>query len=73
MTPSRYLEMFKGTKEAQKHLLSKPHCNIWRDQKDNAETVLTTFSISFGQLQQQSKLADLFLQFMACIDRKAIP
>jgi hypothetical protein len=39
MTPSRYLEMFKGTKEAQKHLLSKPHCNIWRDQKDNAETV----------------------------------
>ncbi|CCX07754.1 Similar to Pc13g00620 [Penicillium chrysogenum Wisconsin 54-1255]; acc. no. XP_002558510 [Pyronema omphalodes CBS 100304] len=73
MTTSRYLEIFKGTKEAQKHLLSKPHRNIWRDQKDNAETVLTTFSISFRQLQQQSKLADSFLQFMACINRKAIP
>jgi hypothetical protein len=34
---------------------------------------LTTFSISFRQIQQQSKLAASFLWFMACIDRKAIP
>jgi tetratricopeptide (TPR) repeat protein len=34
---------------------------------------LTTFSISFRQLQQQSKLADSFLRFVACIDKKAIP
>jgi hypothetical protein len=74
ITTSRYLEMFKGTKESQKRLLSDPHHNIWRDNNDsNAETILTTFSISFRQLQQQSKLADSFLQFMACINRKAIP
>jgi hypothetical protein len=70
---SKYLEMFKGTKESQKRLLSNPHGNIWRDNNENAETILTTFSISFRQLQQQSKLADSFLRFMACIDRKAIP
>jgi hypothetical protein len=70
---SKYLEMFKGTKESQKRLLSNPHDNIWRDNNENAETILTTFSISFRQLQQQSKLADSFLRFMACIDRKAIP
>ncbi|KAI5799425.1 hypothetical protein FPQ18DRAFT_417189 [Pyronema domesticum] len=56
-----------------KRLLSKPHHNIWRDNNENAETILTTFSISFRQLQQQSKLADSFLRFMACIDRNAVP
>ncbi|KAI5788603.1 hypothetical protein FPQ18DRAFT_262075 [Pyronema domesticum] len=73
ITISRYLEIFKGTKESQQRLLSKPHHNIWRGKNKNAETILTTFSISFRQLRQQSKLADSFLQFMACIDRKAIP
>jgi hypothetical protein len=70
---SKYLDIFKGSKESQKRLLSKPHHNIWRDNNENAETILTTFSISFRQLQQQSKLADSLLRFMACIDRKAIP
>ncbi|KAI5785472.1 hypothetical protein FPQ18DRAFT_87842 [Pyronema domesticum] len=73
VTTSKYLEMYKSTKESQKRLLSKPHHNIWRDENVNAETILTTFSISFRQLHQQSKLADSFLRFMACIDRKAIP
>ncbi|KAI5782812.1 hypothetical protein FPQ18DRAFT_420985, partial [Pyronema domesticum] len=70
---SRYQELFKGTKESQERLLSKPHHKIWRNKNENAETILTTFSLSFGQLRQQSKLADSFLHFMACIDRKAIP
>ncbi|KAI5788600.1 hypothetical protein FPQ18DRAFT_262130 [Pyronema domesticum] len=73
ITISRYLEIFKGTKESQQRLLSKPHHINWRGKNKNAETILTTFSISFRQLRQQSKLADSFLQFMACIDRKAIP
>jgi tetratricopeptide (TPR) repeat protein len=74
ITIPRYLEMFrKGTKESQKRLLSKPHHNLWGDQKETAETILTTFSITFRQIHQQSKLADSFLRFMACIDRKAIP
>jgi hypothetical protein len=70
ISTSKYLEMFESKKESQKlkRLLSKPHHNLWRDNKENAETILTTFSISFFQLQQQSKLADLFLRFMACID-----
>ncbi|KAI5788555.1 hypothetical protein FPQ18DRAFT_392030 [Pyronema domesticum] len=75
ISTSKYLEMFESKKESQKlkRLLSKPHHNIWRDNNENAETILTTFSISFRQLQEQSKLADSFLRFMACIDRKAIP
>ncbi|KAI5782822.1 hypothetical protein FPQ18DRAFT_421006 [Pyronema domesticum] len=73
ITASRYLEIFRGTKRSQKRLLSKPHHNIWRDQMETAETTLTTFSIRFQQIPQQSKLADSFLRFMACIDRKAIP
>ncbi|KAI5816476.1 P-loop containing nucleoside triphosphate hydrolase protein [Pyronema omphalodes] len=72
---SQYSKLFESKKESLKlkRLLSKPHDNIWRDNGGNAETILTTFSISFRQLQEQSQLADLFLRFMACIDRKAIP
>jgi tetratricopeptide (TPR) repeat protein len=73
ITTSRYLEMYKGAKESQKRLLSKPHRNIWRDKSKNEETILTTFTISFRQLQEQSQLVDSFLRFMAYIDRKAIP
>ncbi|KAI5788556.1 P-loop containing nucleoside triphosphate hydrolase protein [Pyronema domesticum] len=75
ISTSKYLEMFESKKESQKlkRLLPKPHHNIWRGKNKNAETILTTFSISFRQLRQQSKLADSLLQFMACIDRKAIP
>ncbi|KAI5820705.1 P-loop containing nucleoside triphosphate hydrolase protein [Pyronema omphalodes] len=46
--------------------------NIRRDKGGNAETILTTFAISFRQLQKQSKPACSFLRFMACIDRQAI-
>ncbi|KAI5816874.1 hypothetical protein BZA77DRAFT_343890 [Pyronema omphalodes] len=75
ISTSDYLKMFENKKESNKlkRILSKPHDNIWRDNGGNAETILTTFSISFRQLQEQSKLADSFLRFMACIDRKSIP
>ncbi|KAI5815631.1 P-loop containing nucleoside triphosphate hydrolase protein [Pyronema omphalodes] len=75
ISPSQYLEMFEDKKKSStlKRLLSKPHDNLWRDNGSNAETILTTFSISFRQIQKQSKLADSFLRFMACIDRKEIP
>ncbi|KAI5816861.1 hypothetical protein BZA77DRAFT_44879 [Pyronema omphalodes] len=75
ISTSDYLKIFENKKESTKlkRILSKPHDNIWRDNGGNAETILTTFSISFRQLQEQSKLADSFLRFMACIDRKAIP
>ncbi|KAI5820734.1 P-loop containing nucleoside triphosphate hydrolase protein [Pyronema omphalodes] len=72
---SEYIKIFESKKESTKlrRLLSKPHDNIWRDNGGHAETILTTFSISFRQIQEQSKLADSFLRFMACINRKAIP
>ncbi|KAI5809273.1 P-loop containing nucleoside triphosphate hydrolase protein [Pyronema omphalodes] len=73
MNTSQYLDIFESGKESSKRLLSKPHDNMWRNNGANAETILTTFAISFRQLQKQSKLADSFLRFMACIDRKAIP
>ncbi|KAI5816978.1 P-loop containing nucleoside triphosphate hydrolase protein [Pyronema omphalodes] len=75
ISPSDYLKMFEDKKESSrlKRVLSKPHGDIWRDNGGNMETIFTTFSISFRQIQEQSKLADSFLRFMACIDRKAIP
>ncbi|KAI5816946.1 hypothetical protein BZA77DRAFT_292931 [Pyronema omphalodes] len=75
ISPSKYLKMFEDRKQSTnlERSLSKPHGNIWRDNGSNADTILTTFSISFRQIQEQSRLADSFLRFMACIDRKAIP
>ncbi|KAI5820728.1 hypothetical protein BZA77DRAFT_384421 [Pyronema omphalodes] len=72
---AKYIKIFESKKASPelKRLLSKSHNNIWRGNKGNSDTILTTYSISFRQIQQQSKLADSFLRFMACIDRKAIP
>jgi tetratricopeptide (TPR) repeat protein len=77
ITPSEYLRTFKRTKEGQRRLLSKATHNSWRSDKlrssQNAETVLTTFSITFQQIQNQSPLAYLILRTIACIDSRGIP
>ncbi|KAI5812135.1 hypothetical protein BZA77DRAFT_253696 [Pyronema omphalodes] len=82
ITINRYLELFRNTKQSQNRLLSNlstPQLqgyqkNPWRTSKtQNEETILTTFTISFRQLQQQSSLVDQYLRFLACIDRKYIP
>ncbi|KAI5820051.1 hypothetical protein BZA77DRAFT_341707 [Pyronema omphalodes] len=75
ISTSEYLKLFERRKESPKlkRLLLKPYNNFWWDDRKNVESILTTFSISFDQIQEQSTLADSFLRFMACINRKAIP
>jgi hypothetical protein len=73
ISPSQYLQSFRNTKEDQRQLLSTPTFNKWRSNKDMSETVLTTFSITFCQIQEQLPLAGLILRTIACIDPQAIP
>ncbi|KAI5813334.1 hypothetical protein BZA77DRAFT_121893, partial [Pyronema omphalodes] len=72
LTISQYLDNFKSTKESQKKLLSKPVYNSWRS-NSHAETVLTTFAITFRQIQTQSPLAASLLKLMGSINRLNIP
>jgi hypothetical protein len=69
LTLPKYLQSFKQTKDSQKKLLSKPVYNSWRSNHSQAETVLTTYSITFRQIQEQSPLAGSLLQMMSCVDR----
>jgi hypothetical protein len=73
ITPSQYLQSFHSTKESQRRLLSTPAFNMWRSNKEVSETVLTTFSITFRQIQEQLPLAGSILRIIACIDPQAIP
>lgn len=67
-TLPQYLGEFKTTRE----LLSRPHKNTWRP-GSNTETALTTFHITFDQIQNQLPLAGSLLRYIACIDRQGIP
>lgn len=73
LTLPKYLQSFKQTKDSQKKLLSKPVYNSWRSNHSQAEAVLTTYSITFRQIQEQSPLAGSLLQMMSCVDRLNIP
>jgi hypothetical protein len=74
ITPSQYLQSLRRTKEDQKQLLSKSVHNPWRaDMSSNSETVLTTFGITFRQIQIQSPLTAAILQMISCVDSQSIP
>ncbi|KAI5787767.1 hypothetical protein FPQ18DRAFT_307775 [Pyronema domesticum] len=73
ITPSQYLQSFRNTKDDQRRLLSTTAFNTWRSNKDVSATVLTTFSNTFRQIQEQSSLAGSILRTIACIDPQAIP
>ena len=68
---SKYLTWFSRTKADQKKILSKTFGDCRRD--ENVETILTTFSITFRQAQEQSPLAGSLLKLIACIDCQGIP
>jgi tetratricopeptide (TPR) repeat protein len=61
------------TSKTTKKLLSKLNDidNPWRP-GSNTETVVTTFHVTFNQIQKQSPLAGSLLQCMACMDRQGI-
>ncbi|KAI5810565.1 hypothetical protein BZA77DRAFT_254642 [Pyronema omphalodes] len=78
ITPTQYLAKFRKTKTDQQQLLSKPVYNSFRQDSSvssagNAETVLTTFAITFQQIQKQSPLASSILRLIACIGAQEIP
>lgn len=76
ITPAQYLERFKHTREDQQKLLSEPGYNLRRPSTHtscNVDTTMTTFAISFRQIQTQSLLAYLVLRTIACIDSWEVP
>ena len=66
-----YIEHFNSTRTCQRRLLSQPFKDLRRE--ENSETVLTTLSITFRQVQEQSPLSGSLLKLIACIDRQNIP
>lgn len=74
VTLNKYLERFQSTKAERVKLLSKPFVGIRRSEDPrNLETVLTTFTISFQQIEEQSPLAGSLIRVMACVNRQSIP
>ena len=66
-----YIELFNSTRACQRRLLSQPFRDLRREA--NSETILTTLSITFRQVQEQSPLSGSLLKLIACIDRQNIP
>ena len=66
-----YIELFNSTRQCQTRLLSKPFNDLRRDA--STETILTTLSTTFRQVQEQSPLSGSLLKLIACIDRQKIP
>ena len=58
-----YLEHFNSTRACQRRLLSQPFNDLRREA--SSETVLTTFSITFRQVQEQSPLSGSLLKLIA--------
>ncbi|KAI5808304.1 P-loop containing nucleoside triphosphate hydrolase protein, partial [Pyronema omphalodes] len=78
ITPTQYLAEFQRTKARRQQLLSKPVHNPFRPElpissASSAETVLTTFEITFRQILTQSPLAGSILRLIACINAQAVP
>ena len=66
-----YIENFNSTRACQRRLLAQPFNDLRREA--SSETILTTFSITFRQVQEQSPLSSSLLKLIACIDRQNIP
>ena len=62
---TNYVELFNT---CQRRLLSQPFKDLRREA--NSETILTTLSITFRQVQEQSPLSGSLLKLIACIDRQ---
>lgn len=68
-----YLDLFNSTRADQMKLLQKAKSSTRHGRASNAETILSTFTITFRHVQQQSPLAASLLKFIGCIDHRGIP
>jgi tetratricopeptide (TPR) repeat protein len=82
--PSEYLEIFNSTRTNQASLLMKEFNDVHRepqqdgaagaeDEEDMTESVLTTYYITFRQIQKLCPLSADILQLFAYLDRQAVP
>ncbi|KAL5366281.1 hypothetical protein BJX96DRAFT_180588 [Aspergillus floccosus] len=69
---SSYSALLKETEEEAVELLSEDFRDPGR-YRDIQNPVMTTWLISFNQIQQQDQLAADYLSFIACIDPRKIP
>ena len=82
--PTEYLEIFNSTRTHQAHLLMEKFNDIRRelpnDESGDAdeeecmmESVLTTYYITFQQIQKRCRLSADFLRLFAYLDRQMVP
>ena len=76
-SPSEYLELLNSTKQTRHDLLSTQFNDIHRvvpqsGESDMTESVLSTYYITFKQIEKQLPLAADFLRLVAFLDRQGV-
>ncbi|CUS07661.1 unnamed protein product, partial [Tuber aestivum] len=70
--PSTYWNIFRGSDDHAKRLLSRPFCDIQRE-TDVTESTLTMYFITFDRITRGMPLAADLLRLIAFFDRENIP
>ncbi|OBT51626.1 hypothetical protein VE04_08927 [Pseudogymnoascus sp. 24MN13] len=73
ITVSTYLELFRESEENQAHLLSSQESRDMRRDGSISSAVVTTWQISFEQIQKMRPESAELLSLMAMFDRQGIP
>ncbi|OBT82207.1 hypothetical protein VE02_08678 [Pseudogymnoascus sp. 03VT05] len=73
ITVSTYLQLFRESKENQAHLLSRQEGRDMRRDGSVSSAIITTWQISFEQIQKMGPEAAELLSLMAMFDRQGIP
>jgi len=76
-SPSEYLELLNSTKQTRHDLLSTQFNDVHRvvpqsGESDMTESVLSTYYITFKQIEKQLPLAADFLRLVAFLDRQGV-
>jgi tetratricopeptide (TPR) repeat protein len=72
-TVTTYLELFRESEENKAHLLSNQEIRDIRRDSSGSSAVITTWHISFEQIQKTKPEAAELLSLMAMFDRQGIP
>ncbi|CUS15458.1 unnamed protein product, partial [Tuber aestivum] len=70
--PSTYWNMFRGSDEHARRLLSQPFCDIQRE-ADMTESIIATYFVTFDRITLQMPRAADLLRLIAFLDRQNIP
>ncbi|KAJ8106476.1 hypothetical protein OPT61_g9512 [Boeremia exigua] len=72
MSISKYLQLLRNTEQDLVHLMTKEFRDDTR-YKGSANAIATTWVVSFSQIRKHDEVAADLLEFMSCIEWKAIP